>query len=180
MTASKIHTDTITNVVNILGDIVEKVRLEYDVSNEKPFYLHGHPLEIISTLQEYTQIASLKLKKFPLIALFEDFEASEKQGLFLTKAKLNVLIITDTLPTYKAAERYTNTFDAVLTPIYDLFIKYCLRSTDIFTPKRKITHTQIKHLYWGKNGLYGNDGNVFNDYVDAIEIKSLEFNVYRN
>lgn len=181
MIVEKIYSPQITNIVNVLGDIVANVRAEYDATNnEQPYYLHGHPIEIISTLQEYTQIATLKLKKFPLIALFEDFEASEKEGLYLTKAKLNVLIITDTLPTYKAAERYTNTFDAVLTPIYDLFIKYCLSSRALFTQKRMIPHTKVNHLYWGKNGLYGNDGNVFNDYVDAIEIKGFDFKVYRN
>lgn len=181
MTAEKVYSPEITNVVNVLSDIVANVRAEYDpIGNEKPYYLHGHPIEIISTLQEYTQIASLKLKKFPLIALFEDFEGSEKEGLYLTKAKLNVLIITDTSPTYKAPERYVKTFDTVLTPIYELFIKYCVNSRALNTPKNKIAHTKVNHLYWGKNGLYGNDGNVFNDFVDAIEIKNLDFKVYRN
>jgi hypothetical protein len=180
MTATKIYTPEITNIVNIVDDIVSKVRLEYDVENEKPYYLHGHPLEIINTLQEYTNIASLKLKKFPLIALFEDIDASEKEGLFLTKAKLNVVIITDTLPSYKADERYTNSFDTVLTPLYELFIKYCINSRVLFTPNRKIQHNRVNHLYWGKNGLYGNEGNIFNDYIDAIEIKNLDFKVYRN
>ncbi|MFA6989829.1 MAG: hypothetical protein WC197_07150 [Candidatus Gastranaerophilaceae bacterium] len=181
MTAEYVHTPTITNVVNVFGDIVSSVRAEYDViNNEQPFYLHGHPLEIINTLQEYTNIASLKLKKFPLIALFEDFESTGREGLFLTKAKLNIFIITDTLPTYKASERYVNTFDTVLTPLYNLLIKHMKLSRFIFTPFNKSLGTPINHLYWGKNGLYGNDGNVFNDYVDAIEIKNLDFKVYRN
>ena len=181
MTVEKVYSPVITNVVNVFGSIIENVRAEYDtVSGEKPFYLHGHPLEIINTLQEYTNIASLKLKKFPLIALFEDFEDLGKEGLFSHRAKLNVFIITDTLPTYKAAERYTNTFDIVLTPIYLLLDKYMRESHLIFTQPSKSIGTPIKHLYWGKNGLYGNEGNIFNDYIDALEIKNLDFKVFRN
>lgn len=178
MTVEKVYTPVITNVVNVLGDIVANVRAEYDATNnEKPYYLHGHPLEIISTLQEYTSIASLKLKKFPLIALFEDFESTGEDGIFLTKAKLNVFIITDSLQKYKAPERYVNTFDAVLTPLYQLLEKYLRESNLIYLQENKPIGTPINHLYWGRNGLYGNDGNVLNDFVDAIEIKNLEFNV---
>lgn len=180
MTVEKVYTPEIINVVNVFGSIVENVRAEYDsTNNEKPIYLHGHPLEIISTLQEYSKISSLKLKRFPMIALFEDFKGSDEEGIFLIKSKLNVFIITDTSSKYKASERYINSFDAVLTPIYNLLIKYIRESDLVFTQPSKPICTPINHLYWGKNGLYGNEGNVFTDFIDAIEIVDLDFKVFK-
>jgi hypothetical protein len=34
-------------------------------------------------------------------------------------------------------------------------------------------------VYWGKKGLYGVEGNVFDDHIDAIEIKNLDAKIYR-
>jgi uncharacterized protein (UPF0262 family) len=180
MTVVKSVDSSIVNIVDIVADIVAKVRLEYDQSNETPYFLHGHPLEIINTLKEYTQSSQLRTKKFPLIALFEDIESSGKEGIFASQSKLNILFITDTLPTYKAAERYEKSFNPVLTPLYNLFIKYYLSSRAIYTPNRKVDCTVIDHLFWGRKGLYGSTANFFEDCIDAKEIKNLDFKVFRN
>ena len=41
-----------------------------------------------------------------------------------------------------------------------------------------IEHTKIDRLFWGKEGLYANEGNIFEDFLDCIEIRDLELNVY--
>lgn len=179
MTVTKATSAEIINVVDVVSEIVDSVRTKYDVSNEKPYFMHGHPLEIINTLKEYTQSSELRLKKFPLIALFEDIDSNSPSGIFASVSKLNVLIITDTSPNYKAAERYTQSFNQVLTPIYDLFISECCASRRILTPKNKIQHERVNHLFWGNKGLYGNTANFFEDTIDAIEIKNLDFKVFR-
>jgi hypothetical protein len=38
-------------------------------------------------------------------------------------------------------------------------------------------HQKYDRLYWGKQGLYGNSGNIFNDFIDAIEINELKFEI---
>lgn len=181
MTAAyKIYTDPIVNVVDVFGEIVDSVRHRYDLANdEKPYYLHGHPLEIINTLKQYTASSEYRFKKFPLIALFEDFDASNKEGLFHTKAMLNVVILTDTDKNYDARLRYEKSFNTILTPIYKLLVEELIKSRKICTPRNEIKHTPVNHLYWGKSGLYGNTGNMFDDYIDAIELKNLDFKVYR-
>jgi len=179
MTAQKVIDPVIANIVDVVREIVDKVRLEYDASNEKPYFMHGHPLEIINTLKEYTQNPQLRLKKFPLVALFEDIESSSAEGIFASQSKLNILIITDTLPRYKAAERYTESFNKILTPIYKLFIEGCVKSNRVQSLHRKIKHDPVNHLFWGNKGLYGNTANFFEDCVDAIEIKNLDFKIYR-
>lgn len=176
----KVVDQQIVNIVDIVGRIVDKVRLEYDPeNNEKPYFLHGHPLEIINTLKEYTVDSSLKFKKFPLIALFEDIKDTGADGLFSSRSGLNILIITDTNPSYKAYERYEKTFNEILTPIFDLFVKHYKSSREVFTVKRSLKPDRINHLFWGRKGLYGNDANFFSDAIDAIEIENLDFKVYR-
>lgn len=180
MTVQKLENTVIVNIVDVVSEIVDKVRLQYDPTNhEKPYFMHGHPLEIINTLKEYTQNPALRLKKFPLIALFEDIESIGAEGLFASQSKLNILIITDTLPKYKAAERYEKSFNAILTPIYRMFIEECNKSKRIYTAHQKIKHEPINHLFWGNKGLLGNTANFFEDTIDAIEIKNLDFKIYR-
>ena len=180
MTVQKIYTPVIENIVNIIGNVVDNVQAEYDlISSEKPYFEHGHPLEIINTLKEKTADDTLKFKKFPLIALFEDFEMESQSGVFKSSTKLNILFITDTDKNYKAADRYTNSFDAILTPIYTLFKKHLLRQKGVHVLHKTIDHNAIYHLYWGKKGLYGNDGNIFDDHIDAIELRGLDVKIYR-
>lgn len=181
MTAAyKVYTPPIVNVVDVFGDIVSKIRLRYDKkSNLRPFYLHGHPLEIVNTLKQYTASPQFRLKKFPLVALFEDFEATHHQGMFKTIATVNVVILTDTDKNYDAKTRYEKSFNTILTPIYNLLLEELVLSRTLCTPREEIKHTPINHLYWGKSGLYGNSGNMFDDYIDAIELKNLELKVYR-
>jgi hypothetical protein len=133
---------------------------------------HGHRLEIVNKIKEYTQHDTLKFESFPRVCLFHDFEEKES---FETQVTLDLVIVTDTDPAYSSAERYTYSFDPILTPLYDLFIKQLSDSLYIqSTEGNYYKHTQIHRLFWGKSGLYGNEGNIFNDYIDAIEIANLE------
>lgn len=181
MAVEKVISESIINVVDVIGDVVELIRAEYDTEvGEKPYYLHGHPLEIMNILKERTDSGTdLKFKKYPLIALFEDFVDEGPAGVFANRAKVDLLFITNTNPKYKAADRYTNSFDAVLTPLLNLFIKHMNRKTGVHLDHRKLTGKHIYHIYWGKKGLYGSEGNIFDDYIDAIEIRQLELKIYR-
>jgi len=177
--AEKVVNTQIVNIVDVVSRIVDQVRLEYDhTNNEQPYFLHGHPLEIINTLKEYTVDSSLKYKKFPLIALFEDIKDSGAKGIFSHQANLNILFITDTDTNYKASDRYEKTFNEILTPIFDLFVKHYQLSREIFTDNR-IKPSRINHLFWGRKGLYGSNANFFEDAIDAIEIENLDFKVFR-
>ncbi|WP_159522859.1 hypothetical protein [Sunxiuqinia indica] len=177
MTVEYVVNSEVQNIVDLIGLVIDDVRAEYDPeNNEKPYYLHGHPLEIVNTLIEKTQDAQYKFKKYPLIALFEDFEAEGPLGLFRSKAKLNIVIMTDSSSSYKATQRYEKSFNTILTPIYDLFLKHLKRRRGLHIDHKSIPHKPINHLYWGKKDV-GNDGI---DFIDAIELKELSIKVYRN
>lgn len=133
---------------------------------------HGHPTECVNRVKEYTHHDTLKFESFPRILLFHDFE---EKVTYETAVSLNVVILTDTSPTYTTPQRYTYSFDPILTPLYDLFLRQLADSANIVsTEANYFKHTKIDRLYWGKNGLYGNTANVFDDFIDAIELVNLE------
>jgi hypothetical protein len=133
---------------------------------------HGHPLEIVNNVKQYSESDILKYESFPRICLLHDFE---EKITFEKTVTVDIIIVTDTDPAYTAPQRYTYSFDPILTPLYNLFMAELAASDYIVTTEKNyFKHTKIDRLFWGKNGLYGNTGNIFNDYIDAIEINKLE------
>ena len=141
-------------------------------------YEHGHPLEIIKTLQAMTADPASQAGKFPLLALFQDYEEKRGTKMGMYDVSLHLIIATLTDPNYMAADRMTSTFIPVLYPIYDGLMDAIARSGYFRqTTKDLISHSKTDRMYWGKSGLYGNEGNVFNDYIDAIEIQNLQLTI---
>lgn len=145
-------------------------------------YHYGHPLEIVNTFREIVKNPTYKYTQFPAICLFMDFQEDRNQEGYHAIADLNFVIMTDTKPEYKASDRYTNTFDTVLYGLYDLFIEH-MRDSNDFECEEDGTglpvHTKTDRLYWGKQGLYGNEGNMFQDFIDAIEITDFRIKVFQ-
>lgn len=157
------------NVKDVISAVVSSMITDY---GSNIVFDHGHPLEIVNTIKQYTESDVLKRDVFPRICLLHDFE---EKMTFEKLVSIDIIIVTDTDKDYTAAERYTNSFDPILTPLYDLFLEKLADSDYTGTVEGNyFKHTKIDRLYWGKSGLYGNSGNIFNDYIDAIEIKSLE------
>lgn len=139
-------------------------------------YMHGHPREVTGILTEMTQNPTASAGKYPLIALFQDFEEDHKGDFISLKLQLIIAVLTDR--NLRAPERYTVSFKPFLYPIYDQLLRSISRST-FFNEKAEteIKHTKIDRLFWGRNGLYGSEKNIFNDYIDCIEINDLNLNV---
>lgn len=161
-------------VVEMIGEVVDKVssRLtpqfkQLDKHIEGVQYLHGHPKEIIETLMQRDKSESYRFRKYPLICLFQDFPERDL-GVFL-EASLNVIICKGTVATYKADERYEHNFKPFLYPIYKTFLQELVSHKDfeLYYPKDL---TKIDRLFWGKIGVGGNERNIFNDKLDAIEL----------
>lgn len=166
--------------VDIFDEIVTSVRTDSDkpaaLDTDEPFYMYGHPLEIINILAKKDTNDVHKFNKYPLIALFQDFTETmgANQAIPSAVQDLNIVIAMNTLPDYTAENRYDNTFRTVLYPLYDLLIKHIVKSKWFLNvDPGLVPHNKTDRLYWGRTGLYGNEGNIFNDYIDAIEIESL-------
>lgn len=172
-------------IVDIIGSIVDDVRADYTppsgYNESAPFYMYGHPLEIIQTLSQKDKHSTLKYQKYPLIALFQDFE--ERKGASQavnSDVSLNIVIAVNTDKNYRSDQRYTNTFKTILYPLYNLFLEKIAASNHFGVTEGNISHTKTDRVYWGKQGLYGNEGNIFNDYLDAIELTNLELSIFNN
>jgi len=163
------------NFVDRIGDVVEQVRLAYDSEAEEPYYMYGHPLEIFNILSKKSESETFKYSKYPLIALFQDFQ--EKVNLSGTTVEdVTLVIMTETSPNYNATNRYTNTFTPTLIPIYDLLIKY-LKQSNLVVSDDDYEHTKIDRLYWGTGDEFGNSLRIGNDALDAIVVSGLNLRV---
>lgn len=170
-------------IVDVFGEIAEKVSARltaemkaYDALITGVHYEHGHPMEIIETLGQKDESDTYRFRKYPLIALFQDFpeRVSDRPG-FQSEVTLHLIIARATVQDFKAAERYDYNFRPVLYPCYEALMEEIHRH-HAFTTKSPsvIEHTKYDRLYWGRQGLYGNEGNIFNDRIDCIEIRDLK------
>jgi len=157
---------TFPNVVDIIGNVVAKCRA---TGSDVPYYEYGHPLEIVNTLMEKDSNSVWKLKKYPAIFLFHDFE--EDRTKFESKCKIKIIIVTDTKPGWKAKDRYTNVFNPKLLPLAEQFLYYMQRSSDL----RFLGDYKLKiYPFWGSEA----DKNVANDYADAIQLSEMEITTF--
>jgi len=162
-------------IVDIIGDIVTTMR----GNGATPYYLYGHPLEVVNTLTEWTKHPVKKFAKFPIIILMQDFEERKgvEQGVN-SSVSLNLVICMNTKPEYKSADRYVNTFKPVLYPLYDSFIDTIITSGYFKNVSHGVVqHTKIDRVFYGNEG---NTANQFNDRIDAIEIRNLELDILNN
>ncbi len=161
--------------VDIIGDVVANVRLTFDPINlEKPYFLYGHPIEVFNILAEKSQSEKFKYSKYPLIALYLDYTETHRYT-FNAISGITIAILTETKPEFSSKNRYDQTITPVLQPIYDLFMEELKKSRYVYSGDFK--HTKINRLYYGKQDVYGNSGNIGNDALDAILITNLNLTI---
>lgn len=166
-------------VGEIFRKVVELVQSDYyKISGipETPYYLYGHPIEIIDKLAKKTN-AGESFDKFPLICLFTDINEIENVTKNTREITVDIVICNQTKPEYDTMERVVESFNPVLYPIYES-LKKNISKGGVFQLDSDISKTD--RFFWGKNGIYGNTANIFNDFIDAIEIKDLKLKILKN
>ena len=152
-------------IKDIIKDVVSKVSTDllsqlqtYDSTITGVHFMNGHPLEIINRLVKREQ-NGMQYDKYPLVCLFHDFpEKSFADGTI--EATLHLAICRATDPNLIANERYEKIIDRLIH--HKSFLGYA--------PKQTIKYDR---LFWGSDKLVKGQANVFNDYLDAIEITNL-------
>lgn len=171
-----------TPVVEIFGSVVSRVnsRLLSTFQGLDPkiagvHFEHGHPLEIIESLQQKDKSQTYRFQKYPLVCLFQDFPETSGGVGFEREVTLHLIIAKGTKREYKAKDRYEHNFKPFLYPVYEALLEEIDRERNFQTyGVSRIEHQKWDRLYWGRNGLFGNQSNIFNDYLDVIEIKNLK------
>ncbi len=185
-------------IPEIMGDIVAKLpaqKLNGKLLLEKLqeanptintiHYLYGHPVEIIQTMMEWSKDPGTdgtdgKYNMYPLVMLYTDIPEVIDRGVsgYYATVTMQMVIAYMTSPTLKAAQRLEQNFKPILQPIYEGLMQGIMRSGAFaIQAQKRIPHTKYDRYFWGKTGLYGNSANMFNDFIDAIEIQNLTLRV---
>ena len=141
-------------------------------------YQYGHIYELLQTLAQMDQDPSGAAGriKYPCVYLLMDIrEQRGRQPGIYSEVNLDIVIMHQTDPTYKAADRYEHVFEPVLEPIYYSLIKQlCTIPQTEQGNQDMLTHDKWDRLFWGTSSIGGNTGLAVNDYVDAIELQNLD------
>ncbi|KIO75578.1 hypothetical protein TH53_19765 [Pedobacter lusitanus] len=178
-----LHRDPFPDIVAEVSRKLLPQLKAYDEAITGIHYHFGHPLEIVNTLGKYEVGTSSKFDKYPLVAFFLDttVQRGKSPGIY-GEFNVHMAIIRECLdPNQTADERDKTNFIPVLTPIYlELMHQISLRGDVFQLPGQEmIPHDVTNRYYWGKSGLWGNEGNIFNDWVDCIEL-NIKLKVFIN
>jgi hypothetical protein len=137
------------------------------------YYMYGHPMEIANRLQELSNSPTEGHKKFPLIILFTDITIDRSLIGFYGSTSLRMLIANFTLAEYTSVQRTEINFKPILHPIKKELIKQIERHNQ-FTYEDELTYKETDMYYYGSEI---NKQNVFNDRIDAIELRDIKLNI---
>lgn len=137
------------------------------------YYMYGHPKEISGRLQEMSNSPTEGHKKFPLVILFTDITIEHDTPGFYGAARLRMLVANITQPGYISDERTALNFKPVIHPIKDELIKQISLHRQ-FTYEEELRYSETDMYYYGSQI---NDKNVFNDYIDATELRDIRINI---
>lgn len=162
--------------VDIIEEIVAQVVADASkpsgMAEGAPFYFHGHLKDINKQLVQRDKGAN-RLKIFPLICVIQDFEETLGETMMNESEveNMTIIIATNTKAEIDSPTRYDETFRDILYPLYDLLISKIAKYQN-FTGvvEGLVPHKKTDRLYWGSQVKAK---NVFNSYIDAIEISNL-------
>ena len=167
-----------STVASVSTKLLPKLQA-YDGGIQLIQFMHGHYEEVKQILKQFTENETLNNKKFPLVVLLHDYPIKMGQTGIYGEGEFHLLICTTTDPTFNSDDRYAKTFNPVLTPIYKELMHQIAKNGIYFLTQGEgqIQHTMIERLYWGRSGVYGNVSNIFNDWIDCIEITNLSLKI---
>lgn len=173
-------------IVDVFDEIVAKVsdtltaQLQaIDTNITGVHYEHGHIREIVHTLTHKDQVMETRMSRYPLVALIQDFpeRVSDQPGI-QSDVTLNLILAKMTDQNYRASERYEFNFKPFLYPLYSELMHEIWRHPSIMAKSAdQIQHTKIDRVFWGREGVYGSEANIFNDWIDCIEIRDLRLKI---
>jgi hypothetical protein len=137
------------------------------------YYMYGHPMEIANRLQELSNSPTEGHKKFPLIILFTDITIDKSILGFYGSTSLRMLVANFTLAEYTSVQRTDINFKPILHPIKKELIRQIERHGQ-FTYEDELTYKETDMYYYGSKI---NEKNIFNDRIDAIELRDIKLNI---
>ena len=165
----------IKNVSGTEFQIDGDATLEDSWKAQAPYFIDGHLLDVANQLLEKDgSVAPVKFKKYPLIVLEQDFTMDKLDGP-IARGNLDFVIVNPTKAGYTTKQRREFNFTPILDPLYSEFLQALDNFIGIGINSENWDVT--RRYYWGSQLV---EKNIFNDKLDAIEIKNLEIEVNIN
>lgn len=144
------------------------------------YFKHGHILEIVSELEALSKGPATKSQRYPLVALLRDFpELNGALPGIDSQNTLNLIIAIRTERTYTADKREALSFTPILKPIVAELLHQFEMSGKFMAPGQdQQNYLAIERYFWGRESISGAKENIFNDWIDCIEIKNLNLKLY--
>jgi len=164
-------------IYELFEDVVSEVS---DALGYEVHFRHGHMLEVVNQVKDM-MIDSDTSKRYPLVALRHDIKQKPIKDAVEIDCKLYIITLSD--PHYTATERYDNVFIPRLRPIFTELVNQIARSQyfDQATVDEVMeTVTLYERLFWGNEGVMGNDAKLFADWIDCIEVDISKLVAYQN
>ena len=143
--------------------------------NKSVFIMAEHPIVALERLNELKRTI---LSGRPFIMLLLDIQ--EIVGKSLIDVSCDIIIGAVTNRSYSTDERYLNNFTPVLYPIYEAVMERLTNGSKTILQSSYIEHEKWDRVLWGKQGLYGVDANIFDDYIDAIEVNKINLKIKKS
>lgn len=168
-------------ITDLFECIVIKVDAEMRQRNEPTsvHFAYGHYNEVTKSLTSKGQGITTKGKKYPLIWLVMDFKekfGAPDKDYYMELNDLQFFIAIGSNGKASTADRYKKYFKPFLYPIYQEFL-YQVFASGFFncSSPETIPHEKIDRPYWGgQNNLGDGTTNLFNDFIDAIQLRNLQ------
>lgn len=176
----------VVNIKEEMGKIVARVSVKLlaqlkavDPMITGVHYEYGHYTDIQERLITYSQSNEKKTDRYPLIAVFEDDKVTHRQRGMYGNAGMKIIILAATSNSITRVQREERTFKPILYPIYEELLSQIFKSGvfNVYSPDQ-IQHEQINRPHWGDPGLYKNEGYLFTDVLDGIELNNLVLPTY--
>lgn len=170
-------------IPDIFESVVQRVSATFEARPVNPFKVHfdyGHYREVLRILTWKDASISQKDQKYPLIWLVMDFDESMGENpAYYAKAKgLHFLILNYADPNWTMKERRDKNYLPILYPIMAEFIKAISWTVELgMIPELKISFTKTDRPYWGLDEGGNYSANIFNDFLDAVQIRNLKINI---
>jgi hypothetical protein len=142
---------------------------------DTPYYLPGYREEIASKLLARNNDKRFTFQRYPVIALNTEFGERKLNGVVPLHLNIGIIMFTDR--NYDTIQRLENIFKPILLPLYEKFFE-ALSNSPFFSWSGDLEmpdHTMIKRYYWSSTEGRKFE-NIFNDPIDAIEIRNLSIN----
>lgn len=164
-------------------DIFRGVVSRINVPGIPVYFDYGHYKEVAKNLHFKDGELSQKDRKYPLVWLVMDFDEDINTfpGVY-SQPTFQLIIATITEPEWSMDERYANSFDRYLYPVYNQLVQQITKEASFgLPPEATLGHRKTDRPYWGGDETPGGAGdkpNMFNDFIDAIQIRNLKLKIY--